>query len=541
MPEATNVLLVYPRFTQPSFWRNLDMARVLGARCMAPPLGLVTVAAMLPATWKPRLLDCNVEDLTADALGWADLVFVSGMLPQRPEALRVIAMAQAAGKVVVMGGPDVSSSPDAYAIADFRVVGEAEGVIDSFVAAWEGGARKGLFTAPETKPDVTTTPVPCFDLLKLKHYLFVGVQYSRGCPFTCEFCDIIELYGRVPRAKGTAQMLAELDALYELGYRGHVDFVDDNLIGNKKAVKAFLPHLIAWQKERGHPFQFSTEASLNLADDPLLLSLLSDAGFFLVFIGIESPDEEVLRSTLKKQNTKRNIAESVHRIYAAGLLVIAGFIIGFDNERPDVGEAMAELIEAAALPVASLGLLFALPDTQLSRRLEREGRLFPLTSEMFKHGDQTGAGLNFTTLRSRAEVLRGYRDVYARIYAPKAFFARVRRVVSLVKGRQPDGEAAPIDPRQLAADLARLFRLLFKVTVRHPGTAVHLWPLVLRGLNGRLETIEPLMVMALFYVHLGPFARQVTKEISEQIADIEAGRWVDPHVPAPPPALAAAG
>lgn len=247
---------------------------------------------------------------------------------------------------------------------------------------------------------------PRFDLLNFKDYVQIGVQYSRGCPFTCEFCDIIELYGRVPRTKTNEQMLAELDRLYELGYRGHVDFVDDNLIGNKRAVKGFLPELAKWQKERSYPFEMSTEASLNLADDEALLKMMQQAGYFSVFIGIESPDPEVLVATRKKQNTRRDIAKSVHKIYDAGIFVLAGFIVGFDEESDKVADEISALIEEAAIPVAMTGLLYALPNTQLTRRLAKEGRLhadFATDDPDTEHGDQCTAGLNFTTVRPRTD------------------------------------------------------------------------------------------------------------------------------------------
>ena len=239
-----------------------------------------------------------------------------GMLLQHNDLVEVIRIAQQHGRPVAVGGPGVTSVPDGYRHADFQVLGEAEGIIDKFIAAWERGERKGVFEAEKFTADVTKSPIPRFDLLNFDNYLYIGVQFSRGCPFTCEFCDIIELYGRVPRAKTNAQMLAELDRLYELGYRGHVDFVDDNLIGNKKAVKAFLPELARWLDAHGFPFEFTTEASLNLADDPELLRLMNEANFFGVFVGIESPDPETLIAMRKKQNTRRNIAESMHRIYA---------------------------------------------------------------------------------------------------------------------------------------------------------------------------------------------------------------------------------
>ena len=288
-----------------------------------------------------------------------------------------IELAQARGKPVVVGGPDVTSAPEAYAQADFQVLGEAEGVIEAFIEAWSAGSLKGVFEAEKFKIDVTKTPIPRYDLLKRSQYLYYGVQFARGCPFTCEFCDIIELYGRAPRVKTAEQILAELDTLYRTGYRGHLDFVDDNFIGNKKAVKAVLPHLIAWQKAHGYPFQFSTEASINLADDAALLALMREANFLNIFVGIESPDPETLVSTQKKQNTRRVLDDSVRKIYRAGIFVHAGFIVGFDSEKDGVAAGMTDFIEAAAIPVCMVGLLFALPHTQLGRRLEKEGRMLP--------------------------------------------------------------------------------------------------------------------------------------------------------------------
>jgi len=370
----SNILLVVPRFSGQSFWNFEAACEVFGARFPAPPLGLITVAALLPSSWQCRLVNRNTEDLQESDLDWADLVMTGGMLPQQPDTLRVIELAHERHKPVAVGGPDVTSSPEAYLAADFRVLGEAEGVIDAFIEAWDSGERSGLFEAEKFKVDITRTPIPRFDLLKRKQYDFYGVQFARGCPFTCEFCDIIELYGRVPRVKTAEQMLTELDYLYGIGYRGHLDFVDDNFIGNKKAVKAFLPHLIAWQKERGYPFQFSTEASINLADDDALLALMREANFFTIFVGIESPDTDTLVSMQKKQNTRRSMVDSVHKIYRAGIFVNAGFIVGFDSEKGSVADAMIDCIEATAIPFCMVGLLYALPTTQLTRRLAREGR-----------------------------------------------------------------------------------------------------------------------------------------------------------------------
>ena len=363
-PRACNVLLIYPRFAGGTFWNFAATCEVFGARYPAAPLGLITVAALLPSAWAMRLVDRNTEELSDGDLAWADLVMTGGMLPQQYDTLEIIDICRAAGKPVVVGGPGVTSGPHIYERADFRVLGEAESIIDKFIAAWEAGAREGVFEAEKFQADVTKSPIPRFDLLKFDHYLHVGVQFSRGCPFTCEFCDIIELYGRVPRAKTNAQMLAELEALYRLGYRGHVDFVDDNLIGNKKAVRSFLLDLRTWLDEHDYPFEFTTEASVNLADDTNLLRVMNEANFVGVFVGIESPDPETLIMAKKKQNTRRSLVESIHKIYAAGLFVHAGFIVGFDSEKDAVADTMIALIEDAAIPVCMVGLLYALPNTQ---------------------------------------------------------------------------------------------------------------------------------------------------------------------------------
>src|SRR5689334_21859982 len=271
MSPPTRVLLVYPRFAAESFWAYKVSCEIVGAKYPTAPLGLITLAAMLPQDWEFRLVNRNTEDFADGDFDWADLVLTGGMLFQQADSLAIVDMAHEHGKVSMVGGPDVTSHPHVYAASDFRIYGEAESVIEDVIKSWNAGERSGVFEAPKFQADVTKTPIPRFDLLKFEQYLYVGVQFSRGCPFTCEFCDIIELYGRVPRTKTTEQMLAELETLYQLGYRGHVDFVDDNLIGNKKAVKAFLPHLIKWLEERDYPFEFSTEASLNLSDDTELL------------------------------------------------------------------------------------------------------------------------------------------------------------------------------------------------------------------------------------------------------------------------------
>jgi radical SAM superfamily enzyme YgiQ (UPF0313 family) len=512
------VLMIYPRFVANTFWNLADPCRLMGARYPAPPLGLITVAALLPNSWDVRLVNRNTEDLTDHDFDWADIVMTGGMLPQQADTLNLIDMCRERSKPVVVGGPDVTSSPHVYCSADFRVLGEAEGILSEFIAAWERGDRSGTFTAPKFDIDVTKSPIPRFDLLKFDHYLCIGVQFSRGCPFTCEFCDIIELYGRVPRSKTTSQVLAELDALYALGYRGHVDFVDDNLIGNKKALKLFLPELKNWQIARDYPFEFSTEASVNLADDDSLLQMMREANFFAVFIGIESPDPETLISMKKKQNTRRNLVESIHKIYAAGMFVTAGFILGFDNEKGSVSESIIEFIEESAIPVCMVGLLYALPNTQLTRRLASEGRLHPDHEIAATNGgDQCTTGLNFDTKRPLREVLADYRRVLHRIYEPVAYAKRLERLALLLDRSRSRRDLPEGD---LRGRLSRL-GLMQHITNVLPEIREPFWRTLAdcaRNNPAAVRIIASLMVM---YLHLGPFSRKVIQAIDLRVALLE--------------------
>jgi radical SAM superfamily enzyme YgiQ (UPF0313 family) len=528
------VLLVVPRFTGQSFWIFRETCEVNGAKFPSAPLGLITVAAMLPPAWQCRLVNRNTEELTAADLAWADMIMTGGMLPQRQDALAVIALAQSHGKPAVVGGPDATSVPEAYAAADFRILGEAEGVIDAFIEQWNDGIRAGVFEAEKFKADVTQTPVPRFDLLKREHYAYLGVQFSRGCPFTCEFCDIIELYGRAPRTKTANQMLNEIETLYRSGYRGHLDFVDDNFIGNKKAVKAFLPHLIAWQKSRGYPFGFSTEASVNLADDDELLALMREANFFTVFVGIESPDTATLIAMQKKQNTRRQLAEGIHKINRAGMFVNAGFIVGFDSEKHSVAEEMIACINETSIPVCAVGLLYALAGTQLTRRLAAEGRLFPYayTEQLFEKGaaDQCVHGLNFETKRSRVEILSDYRTVLQSIYSPSAYYGRVRKMLRMLDRPELDCSGS-IDPPSRSIkgipldDVAMLWRLTWRIAVKQPRAFPHFCRMFYECARHNPGALIFGGILAGLYLHFGPFARFVISEIDAQIEAIDSGAW----------------
>ena len=525
--NSCNVLMIYPRFMADSFWNFSEACELVGARYPAIPLGLITVAALLPKSWNVRLVNRNTEELTESDLAWADMVMTGGMLFQQSDSLELIDMCRARGLPVVVGGPDATSSPHRYESANFRVLGEVEDIIGQFVADWEQGRREGLYVAPKFQVDVTKTPVPRFDLLKFEQYLYIGVQFSRGCPFTCEFCDIIELYGRSPRTKTHDQMLAELEALYRSGYRGHVDFVDDNLIGNKKAIKAFLPVLEKWIEQHDYPFEFTTEASLNLADDGELLEMLKRSNFFAIFVGIESPDTETLIAMRKKQNTRRSIPESVHKIYHAGMFVTAGFIVGFDTERGSVAEPMIELIEESAIPIAMVGLLYALPNTQLTRRLAREGRLHvDHDSAPASKGDQCTAGVNYETKRSRLEILRDYRRILDRIYDPDAFCGRLERLSAMLDCSGRRKELPEGDIRRRLSTINMVHELLSRL----PEGRERFWKAFTTCMSGNPQSVRAIVTLMAFYLHVGPYSRYVMKQIDRQIEDLEAGRFVAPKL-----------
>jgi len=534
--KKCNVLLVSPAFPLNTFWNLKATSKVAGARHPAIPLGLLTVAAMLPPEWTCRLIDCNVTDLADSDLDWADLVMTGGMNVQRAHCMEVIERAQRRGKPVAVGGPDVSSEPHDYAAADFVVTGEAEHIIEKFIEAWNSGLRRGTFNAERFSVDVTQTPAPRFDLVRRSDYLFYSLQFSRGCPFNCEFCDIIELYGRRPRVKTVEQFMREIETLYRTGYRGHLDFVDDNFIGNKKAVKALLPVLSDWQKRHGYPFWFSTEASLNLADDDDLLAAMRAANFAIVFVGIESPDTTTLVSMRKKQNTRRSIAASVHKIYAAGMLVIAGFIIGFDTEGASVSEEMIRCIEEAALPISIVGLLVALPNTQLARRLRQEGRLYPsawlMANAKEQGGDQCTLGLNFETRRPQREVLVDYKRVIDTIYSPAAFFERAVGVARRL-GNWPAHGGAQTPPRWVFlgftnSDWMGLFRLLVSAARTNRATFIQVVRTLIWTLRNAPQAMHAVSIYAAFYLHLGPFSRWVSASIARRIDQIDRNEWHSP-------------
>lgn len=488
------VLLVYPEFPD-TYWSFRHALKFEGKRAAFPPLGLLTVSAMLPKDWERRLVDMNVEDLWPDDIEWADIVFVSAMIVQNESLEKVVDLCRTMNKKVVVGGPYVSTSSERLPEADHIFIGEAETTLPEFINDLRLGIARKVYEAPE-RPALTDTPVPDFSLIDMRKYSAMNVQYSRGCPFNCEFCDIIEIYGRVPRTKTNEQMLAELDALKASGWRGLVFIVDDNFIGNKKNVRLFMPDLIEWSRANEFPFSFITEASLNLAEDEALLQQMEDAGFRRVFLGIETPVEESLIEAHKGQNTRRDLLDSVHKIQSYGMEVMAGFIVGFDSDPEDIFERQMQFIRESAIPLAMVGLLTALPDTQLWRRLEKEGRLISTST-----GNNTDCTINFVPKMDVERLVEGYKQVLRNIYSPAEYYRRALDCLSRFHKNR-------VEPRQttIREDLRALYNIILTLGIRDRSRR-EFWGYVSRVLLHHTRDFAHALTLAAMGYHF----RQITE------------------------------
>ena len=513
----TRCLLVQTKFSDLSFWNYQDVCRIVGKKYPAAPLGLLTVAAILPQHWKFRLIDENVEPLLDEHLHEADLVCIGGMLPQQNSMLELIGRAHAMNCTVVMGGPDPTSQPELYREADFLVLGEGEITIPMFLDDLKKGATGGKYVSAE-KADMQKAIVPRYDLIRFSDYIMIGLQFIRGCPFNCEFCDVIELYGRIPRFKTNEQVIMELQALYDLGYRGHIDMVDDNFIGNKKKVKELLREMIAWTKARKYPFYFTTEASVNLADDDELLQLMKDADFRYVFLGIETPDNETLLLNKKNQNVNKPITEAVMKILSYGMVSNGGYIMGFDSDRVTIADQMIASIQDSGICMAMIGLLYALPNTQLTRRLEEEKRLFHRTSQSLGSGDidQMTSGLNFLTLRSRVDMLRGYIEVIEAIFKPSNYYQRVVYTGLKVK---PDYKHKPDFKTWLV--YMRSFLKVCKSAGFSKETGWLYWKMFFTVIFRNPKGIEPAVNLAAMFIHFNKQKAYIVSVTQRLVAEIE--------------------
>jgi len=519
LEKGTRCLIIQTEFSAYSYWNYVEVCKIAGAKYPAAPLGLMTVAALLPQQWELKLVDANVEPLRAMHFDWADIVCIGGMLPQQQGMISVIDKAHEHGCVVVAGGPDPSSQPHLYQSADYLVHGEGEVTIPLLVEDLEKNCRSGEYKSAE-RADMTKAIVPRFDLIRFKDYIHVGIQYSRGCPFNCEFCDIIELYGRKSRTKTPEQVIKELQTLYDLGYRGHIDFVDDNFIGNKKNVRKVLQVIKEWSEANKYPFYFSTESSINLADDEQLLQLMKDVDFRFVFIGIETPEDEILKSMNKTINTKRSIVQAVNKIYSYGMIVNAGFIIGFDTESDHTGNAMIQCIQEAGICMAMVGKLYALPQTQLTKRLEREGRLFANGSKLSGTDtelDQTTSGLNFITKRPRREVLKNYNKVIKYIYDPKRYY---QRVIYTSLNLRPEIKYKPNFTR-----LLKNIKVFLKICIKvgsNKTTGWLYWKALFTVISKNPRAFEATVNLAAMFVHFYKHSRFIIELTDSEIKSIES-------------------
>ncbi len=466
-----------------------------------PPLGLATLAAHLPERWELRLRDLNVAPIDDADLRWADAVLLSGMLVQTPSMREALLRARALGRRTVVGGAGPSAAPELYPEADHVFRGEAEGRLDVLVRALERPetpAPRLLSPEDDVRPDLSLARVPRFDLVDLPRYANNALQYSRGCPFRCEFCDIVELFGRVPRVKAPEQVVAELDALHARGARGALFFVDDNFVGNRREVARLLPVLQAWQERHGFPFQLCTEASLDLASAPELVAGMVAAGFQEVFLGIESPSGVALEEAGKRQNLRMPAAHAVDALTRAGLEVFAGFIVGFDSDGPDIFDRQLELISSLPIPTAMVGLLMALPGTRLWRRLEEEGRL---------RGHGSGDSFerpNFVPALDERTLLAGYRRVVASLYAPGAYYARCALAIE----RLPLRARAAADAAAAEGKLAAVARIVWGIGVRSP-RRLHFWRLVVHATRRGAGALPRALALAVIGESLIPYTREV--------------------------------
>jgi radical SAM superfamily enzyme YgiQ (UPF0313 family) len=421
------VLMIHPRLPS-SYWSLEQLCRIGGWRTLLPPLGLPTVAALLPPEWSVRLVDENARPLREADWQWADLVMVSGMLLQQAALLALIRQAKARGKVVAAGGPATSSLAPAMLEAGCDVVmrGEVENLMPAFLAALAGG-RTGTVVEAPVRPDLASSPVPRFELLGMRDYGVMAIQTSRGCPHDCEFCDVVSLLGRTPRHKSPDQVIAELDVLHRLGWRGEIFICDDNFIGNPAHARAILKRVIPWMKQHDEPFVFWTQASIRLGTDRELIDLMTAANFSTVFVGIESLDDAALKLAGKRQNVRNSMTESVRAMTANGLTVVGSLVLGLDGEAPGAGTRIAAFVEATQIPVVMLNLLAPLPNTRLWHRLAREGRLPDRAANARDEGETLGYRMRFVPTRPPAEILSEYRELWAKLLDPVSYLTRAYR------------------------------------------------------------------------------------------------------------------
>ena len=458
------ILMVYPQYPD-TFWSFKHALKFVSKKASFPPLGLLTVAAMLPETWDKKLVNMNIDRLNDSDINWADYVFISAMAVQKKSVDEVITRCRHLGTKIVAGGPLFTAGFEEFDGIDHLVLGEAEVTLPPFLEDLEIGQAQHIYASSE-RPDISTTPIPLWSLINMKQYSTMNLQYSRGCPYDCEFCDIIILNGRTPRTKSKEQLISELDSLYEQGWRGGLFIVDDNFIGNKKKLKAeILPALIEWRKQKRYPFALLTEVSINLADDEELMRLMVAAGFDVVFVGIETPNNESLVECTKYQNQNRDLVASVQKLQEFGLEVQGGFIVGFDSDPESIFQAQINFIQRSGIVTAMVGLLNAPTGTRLYRRLKEEDRLLSSFS-----GNNTDFSLNFIPKMDHDKLVTGYKHILDTIYSPREYYERIRTFFKVYK--PPRAKAGKVQSHQIKA----FFRSIWFLGITGKGKK-HYWRL----------------------------------------------------------------
>jgi radical SAM superfamily enzyme YgiQ (UPF0313 family) len=518
LQPTMRILLIYPRFPK-TFWSFDRAVELMGHQVLLPPLGLTTVAALLPQDWEFKLVDCNVREVSEDEWAWAELAILSAMIVQKKDLAHQIELAKQHKCRVAVGGPFASSTPEAEELkqVDYLVLDEGEITLPMLAEALSKGTPTGTFTADGEKPDLSTSPIPRFDLLDRHAYAMMAVQFSRGCPFQCEFCDIIVLYGRKPRTKTPLQLIQELESLYQLNWRGEIFLVDDNFIGNKRSVKLLLSELATWQKRHSYPFSFTTEASIDLASDEELMNQMVDSGFNRVFLGIETPDTTSLTGAGKHQNTRTPLLQAVDTITGKGLLVMAGFILGFDGERSGAGQRIVNFVNQSNIPVAMLGILQALPKTALWQRLETEKRLIKLDTK-FEAGIQTNL-LNFLPSRPMEEIAVEFIEAFDQLYEPSNYLRRIYAYSTMLGSKRSHlrtslkGFIAHINRPAAVAGILTLF---WNQGLRRNSRWLF-WRYLIKTVVERPQVLDQYLWMCVLNEHFLEYRSVVREEVTSQL------------------------
>lgn len=515
---SVNCLLIQPRFSEYSALNYVDVCKIMGAKYPSPPLGLMTVAAIMPQNWNFKLIDCNVEPLLDEHFLWAELIATGGILSQQAEIIALIQKAHSMGTKILVGGPDPTCQPEKYSKADYLVIGEGENTIPDFIRDFSTGIETGLYKSNDFSC-MKEAVIPRFDLIDFDDYIMMGLQFSRGCPYNCEFCNVIELFGRKPRLKSNQQVLQELQSLYDLGFRGHIFFVDDNFFGNRKNTKALLIEMREWLKKRNYPFYFGAEITINFASDESLLGLLKEVDFRYLSMGIETPENRLLESVNKVQNMNRSVKDTAKKIMAYGIVPDASFILGFDNESNKTADNMISCIQESGICMAMVGTLHALPNTQLAEKLQKQGRLFEegttirdTTTEI----DQMSNGLNFITDRPRIEVLKDYKKIISHLYDPKKYYQRLNYLGKNLKKENKY--------RAHGHEFKKVFKAFFNlmsIQGFNRETGWLFWKLLITLILKNPKALELTLGMASMYIHFSKHSKFIIDLVEKKIKFLE--------------------